>query len=63
MIHAKFDMRSHDLLKAGPANYYSFAKMLKFVVDKVKEKAKFEVEYGTLTISFGSFHIYETDLK
>ncbi len=52
ILHATMFLRSHDALIAFPANSYAGARILEYLA----EKTSYEV--GTLTMFFGSCHIY-----
>lgn len=52
ILHATMFLRSHDALRAFPANSYAGAKILEYLAEKTSCKV------GTLTMFFGSCHIY-----
>jgi len=52
VLHATMFLRSHDALRAFPANAYAGAKLLEYIAKEVGCKI------GTLTMFFGSCHVY-----
>ena len=52
ILHATMFLRSHDALRAFPANAYAGAKILEYLAKKTN------CSVGTLTMFFGSCHIY-----
>jgi len=52
VLHATMFLRSHDALRAFPANSYAGAKILEYLAKRTS------CEVGTLTMFFGSCHIY-----
>ena len=52
VLHASMFLRSHDALRAFPANSYAGAKILEYLAENTF------CEVGTLTMFFGSCHIY-----
>jgi tetrahydromethanopterin S-methyltransferase subunit A/thymidylate synthase len=51
-LHATMFLRSHDALRAFPANSYAGTKILEYLAEKTS------CEVGTLTMYFGSCHVY-----
>ncbi len=51
-LHATMFLRSHDVIRAFPANTYAGYKILEYIAKNVK------CNVGTLTMFFGSCHIY-----
>ncbi|RLI69999.1 hypothetical protein DRO97_11305, partial [Archaeoglobales archaeon] len=52
LLHATMFLRSHDALRAFPANAYAGSKVLEYLAKKTS------CEVGTLTMYFGSCHVY-----
>ncbi len=52
VLHATMFLRSHDALRAFPANAYAGAKLLEYLAKETGCKV------GTLTMFFGSCHVY-----
>jgi len=52
VLHASMFLRSHDALRAFPANAYAGAKILEYLAKETN------CAVGTLTMFFGSCHIY-----
>lgn len=52
ILHATMFLRSHDVLRAFPANSYAGAKILEYLAKNTS------CDIGTLTMFFGSCHIY-----
>jgi len=52
LLHATMFLRSHDALRAFPANAYAGTKILEYIAEKTS------CEVGTLTMFFGSCHVY-----
>jgi tetrahydromethanopterin S-methyltransferase subunit A len=52
VLHATMFLRSHDALRAFPANAYAGAKLLEYLAKET------DCKIGTLTMFFGSCHIY-----
>ena len=52
VLHATMFLRSHDALRAFPANSYAGAKILEYLAENTSCRV------GTLTMFFGSCHVY-----
>lgn len=65
-LDGTFYIRSHDVFKVFPANAYAAAKLLDYIVTKVKNRiynSDIKLKTGSCHLILGSAHIYLSDLR